>query len=360
LPVNLLLVVGSLRFGGTERYMRVLLETLPRDRFRIDLALIEGGSGGWYDDLPEDVHVTVLGTGRVAGTLAVRRLIRQREIEVAYSCDLDSGGLVLFASLLAAPVRRVVGRRGSLPSPTWKQRQGERLVIAAAHVRTTNSHAAVATMAPRLRSGVRVIPNDVDTAALSTLDPVASRQRFDVPEGTPVIGSIGRLDVLKGQDVLLEAFAGVRRSKPDAVLVLVGDGPLRPRLERRRAELGLEGVVHLAGSRADAVDCLPGLDLFVLPSRSESLPTALVEATAHGRTCVACDVGGVGEVVEHGVTGWLCPPEDPHALESSILKALDAPPTGPAAREHTLTAFARERMVDDVTDLLLGAARHRR
>jgi glycosyltransferase involved in cell wall biosynthesis len=119
---------------------------------------------------------------------------------------------------------------------------------------------------------------------------------------------------------------------------MVGEGPDRPLLEARIDAAGLGDRVHLAGHRRDVAAILAACDGAVLASRREGMPLSLLEALCHGLPAVACEVDGVGEVVEHGVTGLLVPPEDPAALARGLeLFLVDAP------RRARMGARARRR-----------------
>jgi glycosyltransferase involved in cell wall biosynthesis len=138
---------------------------------------------------------------------------------------------------------------------------------------------------------------------------------------------VGRLAVVKGVAVLLEAMRTVIARHPDARLVLVGDGPERPALEAEAKALGLGGHIEFAGYRTQAqvAGHLAACDLFVLPSFAEGVPVVLMEAMASRRAVVATRVAGVAELVEDGVAGALVPPGDPVALAARIGALLDDP-----------------------------------
>lgn len=162
---------------------------------------------------------------------------------------------------------------------------------------------------------IRLVPNGVDVDFWSA----APRD----PSETPTLVTAGRLERVKGFDVLLDAFAEVRERAPSARLVLAGDGAERASLIARARELGvLEGVEfagHLAPHELRAR--LARASVFVLPSRSEGMPLALIEAMAAGVPVVATRVGGVPEVVHSG-TGRLVEPERPPELARAVLDVL--------------------------------------
>jgi glycosyltransferase involved in cell wall biosynthesis len=137
-----------------------------------------------------------------------------------------------------------------------------------------------------------------------------------------VVGAAGRLSPEKGFENLVEAAAVVRRADPGVGFVLFGDGPLREELTRQVAARGLGGHFVFAGFRADLERYLPHLDVLALPSYTEGLPVIMLEACAAGLPVVASAVGGVPEVVEDGVTGYLVPPKDPARLAGRLLDVL--------------------------------------
>lgn len=138
-----------------------------------------------------------------------------------------------------------------------------------------------------------------------------------LPSGAPLLMHIGSFAPEKNHLWLLDAFRRLREGGAAAHLILIGDGPLRPVVESRACELGLERCTHLLGSRADAQELVAGADLLVLPSLVEGLPGVVLEAAAQGVPAVANDVGGVHEAIRHGQTGLLVPPGNVDAFVSA-------------------------------------------
>jgi glycosyltransferase involved in cell wall biosynthesis len=134
------------------------------------------------------------------------------------------------------------------------------------------------------------------------------------------IGCISRLSREKGVDVLMAAFRQVASAHSGARMVLVGDGLERAALEAMSRQFGLDARVQFLGMRDDVPSILRNLDVFVLPSRTEGLPMALLEAMAAGLPIVATAVGGVPEAIRDGETGILVPPERPDELAGAILR----------------------------------------
>jgi glycosyltransferase involved in cell wall biosynthesis len=144
------------------------------------------------------------------------------------------------------------------------------------------------------------------------------------PPSEPVVLFVGALEHDKGVDMLLDAFASVRSRVRGARLWVVGEGPRREELVAQARRLGLDHEVWFRGTfpRLELRQLYDSCRLLVLPSRSEGLPRVIVEAMARARPVVATRVGGIPELVEHGVTGLLVPPEDPGALADALLRLL--------------------------------------
>ena len=110
-----------------------------------------------------------------------------------------------------------------------------------------------------------------------------------IAEDTLVIGHVGRFSPPKNHDFLLDIFSSLHHQKPDSVLLLVGDGDLRPQIEKKAKDLGLSEHIIFTGVRSDVADLMQAMDVFVLPSLYEGLPVTMVEAQAAGLPCVISD-----------------------------------------------------------------------
>ncbi|WP_229464212.1 TIGR03088 family PEP-CTERM/XrtA system glycosyltransferase [Massilia sp. 9I] len=166
---------------------------------------------------------------------------------------------------------------------------------------------------------IQLIDNGVDTERFRASGSAAAEAWQHDPDSF-VIGTVGRLQDVKDQATLIDAFALLRRRLPDAklALVLVGDGPLRAQLEARVRKHDLESSVHFAGARSDVAPAMRSFSLFALSSIAEGTPVTLLEAMASGLPVVATAVGGIPDLVEQGVSGALAPPGDPQALADAI------------------------------------------
>jgi glycosyltransferase involved in cell wall biosynthesis len=169
-----------------------------------------------------------------------------------------------------------------------------------------------------------VVPVGVPIATVSTpgLPRPQWRRALGIPDDAVLYGTAGRMHRVKGHDVFIEAAAILVKRHGSCQFAVAGDGPLRGELMSRAAHLGLGSRLHFVGYQGHIEEFLAGLDVFVLPSRSEGMPLALIEAMAAGLPCVATRVGGVPEVLEDGC-GLLVPPESPSDLANAMEAMLD-------------------------------------
>ncbi len=171
---------------------------------------------------------------------------------------------------------------------------------------------------------------------------------------------------VKDQVTLAKAFVRAVRRHPSGTrlrLVMVGDGPLRKRVDDVLGAAGLRELAWLPGERSDVPDILRGLDCFVLHSLAEGVSNTILEAMATGLPVVATRVGGNPELVEDGATGQLVPSADSEAMAMAILGYFDDPATARrharAARQATVQRFSLDRMVRDYLSLYDALLRRR-
>jgi L-malate glycosyltransferase len=168
-----------------------------------------------------------------------------------------------------------------------------------------------------IRRGIRIPRRVQAEAARGRLEALAG-----IPPGSRVLVHTGSYSEEKNHAWLVETFQRVRVARPDAHLVLIGDGSLRPDVERQVERLGLREAVHVLGMRFDAAELVAGADLFVLPSRIEGIPGAVLEASAQAVPSVVTDVGGMREAVVDGHTGILISPGDRDGFVEGVLDLL--------------------------------------
>ena len=193
-----------------------------------------------------------------------------------------------------------------------------------------------------------VIYNGIDFARLQTGSGRNLRQDLGISRDAVVITSVGSLIQRKGQDILIRAFKTISAGR-DLHLLISSEGPERGNYEALATELGLTDRVHFLGYYDDIPSLYRATDIVALASRADAFGLVLAEAGYFALPAVATQVGGIPEVVDHGVTGLLVPPDDPEAMAVALAKLIDDPlqrrAFGVQARERALRLFSVEQMV---------------
>ncbi len=201
---------------------------------------------------------------------------------------------------------------------------------------------------------IHVVGNGIDLARFQVGDRGAARRALGLAPDERVVLSVGRLDPIKGLDLLVEAAAHLPAHGAPVRIHLVGEGPMRAPLERAVRERGLDGRVLLHGERSpDALaSWYAASDVVTLLSTSEGCPNVVIEALACGRPVVATRVGGVPELVREGETGLLVDRRDPALVAARLAEAL-----GRAWDPDAIAGHVRERSWDRVAERLLDVYR---
>jgi glycosyltransferase involved in cell wall biosynthesis len=323
--LRVMYVVGNFVAGGAERHLLEMWRRIDRERFDVEIACIRAEGLFLPDVMALGWPVRDLAIGRrIYGPSGLRGLLRlvhhvlRFRPQVIHGYLFGPNLLAALAGRLAGVPAVVIAKRNidafETPRQIAVQRFAARL---ATHVTSVSEAVAETVVALGVaRERITVIPNGVDA---SRFDAPAER----APNGTPVIGSVGCLAARKDYGTLLDALATLAGRGVAFRADLVGDGPERDPLEQRARALGLADRVRFLGERGDVDRLLPTFDVFVLSSREEGIPNALLEAMAAGRPSVATAVGGTPEVMRDGETGWLVPPASPRALADALAQALD-------------------------------------
>ncbi|MBN6053693.1 glycosyltransferase, partial [Nonomuraea sp. RK-328] len=323
------LLIGQLGLGGTETQVSLLARELHSRGITVDVLLLS--KGGPHEPVLRAAGINVhhLGfTRRPPGRAALRRnlrvfaglvrTLRRLRPDVLHAFLLESYVLGAPAALLARVPVMVAGRRGLSDikrARGWWFTLGGAMTPITDHV--VGNAAAVADDA-RTAEGVpahklSVIYNGLPDTAFDLVEPET------VDSALPVVVCLARLRPEKGHDFLLEAAALLARRGRPCTWVLVGDGPEEERLRARARELDAD--VRFWGPVTDPRPILAAADVVVLPSISEGMSNAVMEAMAQRRPIVATAVGGTPELLED--RGLLVPPADPAAIADAVARLVD-------------------------------------
>jgi glycosyltransferase involved in cell wall biosynthesis len=353
-PFRILHVIQNLNYGGMEKVMTDLLRGLNPGRFECHVLTLQYvGRFGREAGLAARVHEgPTMSRLSLLRPVALSRALRELRPSIVHT---HSG--VWYKTARAA---RIAGIRGVVH--TEHGRQSDALLARvldrrAAHM--TDRVVAVSRplgtyLVTRLRipdGAITIVPNGVDTEHFKPGPRVGTlRPQLGIAPDAPMVGSIGRLEPVKGYDVLLRAFQLVSRSAAGrrSALVVAGEGSARPSLEALTRELGIHDRVYWLGWRDDPGELLREFDCFALGSRSEGTSISLLEALATGLPPAVTDVGGNADVLGPELRRQLAPSENPGALADRILAALDPHQReglGEGARRRVEQAFSLRIMV---------------
>jgi glycosyltransferase involved in cell wall biosynthesis len=203
-----------------------------------------------------------------------------------------------------------------------------------------------------------VVPLGFDLDGLAAIDDAArarARIELGVPASCGVVTTVGRLTAIKQQRLFLDAAHRIARENPSVIFLVVGDGEMRGELEAAASALGIADRVRFLGWRRDLETIYGATDVFLLTSRNEGTPVALIESMAAGCVGVSTDVGGVADVIESEAVGLRAPDGDAPALADHVTALLsDAERRrrmGAAGRALVVARYGLDRLVGDVETL---------
>lgn len=364
-PLHIVYVLHSLGRGGMENGVVNILNRADPARFRFTVVLLEKERA--MLERVERPGVNVLTIRRRWGNdplfpAGIFSLCRREEPDLVHTRG--------FSAIEGLAAARLAGVKAVMHSEHGRDvDEAHRMKPRRALARTILYKFAdrVVTVSDELRASilaeVRVpaekvtcLPNGVD---LARFDRRHAREHMryvlGIPQDARVVGTVGRHDPVKDYPSLLRAFASVQTASRRAWLVLCGDGPEGARLRTMAQDLGIADRTVFTGFRDDVPDVLSAFDIFCLPSVTEGMSNAILEAMASRLPCVATRVGGNGELVTHGVTGLLVPTLNPDRLAESltylVTDEVAAARMSKASRDRAESRFSLDGMVRNYEDL---------
>jgi glycosyltransferase involved in cell wall biosynthesis len=285
-------------------------------------------------------------------------VLRRRRVEALHCHDFTAAILGTLAATMTG-IPSVLTLHGG---HHYREKKLRRWLLRRAARRSASVIAVSSETARQLTHDLSLHPEEVQVIPNGT--PMVSgeaergRRILGTCPDTVTVLAVGRLIQVKGFDILSRAARLLQGTDARTRMVVAGDGEERRVLEGMNEEDSTGGQLSFLGMRDDIPDLMAGADIFVMPSRSEGLPMALIEAMAAGLPVVASSVGGIPEVVEHGVHGLLVDPEDPAALAEAIAILSSDPALrarmGRAGHHRVKARFSIDAMVDAYEQRLLG------
>jgi glycosyltransferase involved in cell wall biosynthesis len=374
-PVRVLWVIKGLDRGGAERLVTLMAPRIDRDRYQIDVAFLLGAADAFVPQLQASGITTVSLQGRRTLDPSWPFRLRSLMLDGSYSLVHTHSPLPAAAARVLAPtgIRLVHTEHNMWGVYRWPTFVANAITYGRNDaVIAVSDGVAASVVRPRWAAAgqmphLEVLLHGVSLETVPHGPGARARARdlLGIDGVVPVIGKVANLSPKKDHRGVFIALDMVRSSIPDVLLVLIGSGPLESQLRAEVRERGLQDHVRFLGPRDDVSELLPGFDVFVLGSRFEGLPIALLEAMAAEVAVVATRVGGIPEVISDGVDGRLVAASDPTALADTLLDVLrdhdQRARLAAAGRQTVATRFSIDRAVrrvETLYDSLLGRSEH--
>ena len=346
-------------FGGLETLVAECINRMPAQQYRHAVVCLTGYTEFSRKISRSDVEIIALdkppGLG-LATHFKLWKLLRRLKPAVLHSYNLAAVEYACTAALAGVPVRVHAEHGRDAGDPHGLNRKHN--LLRRGVTPFIDRYVPVSDDLQRwLRQVVGVpdaktlmIANGVDTERFRPSRRASDNNEF-------VIGTVGRIQDVKNQSGLIDAFILLRAMLPghrDRLrLSIVGDGPLFGMITEKVRAAGLQEVVWLPGSRTDIAEILAGFDVFALPSIAEGTPVTILEAMACGLPVVASRVGGIPEVVEQQATGLLVPPSDASSLAEALAVYVQDPQL---AERHGAAGRVRVERNNSIAAMVAGYA----
>lgn len=359
--------------GGEEKHVYDVLARLAA-RGDLDLHVAAPARSPWSPELAalpgvRRIAVPFANKADLVSVARLARLMRRERYDVVHVHGARAGWLVRLAAWLAG-CRKVVWTMHLLLQDHISRQPGWSKRFYVAIERFLNRRTArIIAVSESLRQGLLASDASLETARVVTVpngiepprDPAPAdlRGRIGARAGESIGLAVGKLQREKGHDILARALAALPAGSRTHAAV-AGTGMLEEELRRLAASLGVSDRFHLLGFQSDVLGLLKAADYFVMPSRYEGFPIALLEAMALGKPIIAAAVNGIPEAIEDGVNGLLVPPGDERALAAAILRLaadpVEAARLGAAAAMAYRERYTLERCCERITDVYAGLA----
>ena len=364
---DIVYVIPRPEIGGAEKQLLRLIEHMDSSRFRATVICLDGGGSllDEYEAIADEVVVLrrrglfdVITFARLLGHI---RRIRPTTVHTTlYIANLFGG----WAAKLAGVPRIVVSQRGLGIDPQHSKIKRalhalfNSLIGQLADVRLANSQAVADKMASYGWTRTQVIHNGILDRPKASCEKLSElRKELGITDGQVVLTAVSRIDPKKDLLTMLRAFRLVETQHPQSCLLVAGDGFPRylEDLKNEASRLNIASKVRFLGFRNDIPDLLAITDISLLSSITEGLPNAILESMLQATPVVSTAVGGVPELVDHGVEGYLVAPGDHEGFARRVTELIENPvrrgSMGIFGRTKALSEFGIQNTVEKTTAL---------
>ncbi len=352
-------MIAAYAIGGAERHVMNLASGLNTDLFEILVLAPEGRFADCLRKMGIQVRpVQMRSKWDLWAVVELFRKLRQFSSDVVHTHDSRGN---LFGRIAGTCSRAKVVVSTVHASPTARRGVFGSLYLLADRITAKLSDVVVA-VSDHIKDEITAAPRVV------TIPPGVDLKSFDNTERRPDnqgirLGMVGRLERIKGPDIVFRAMPKVVKRLPDVKLYVIGEGSMLDELNEMARMGNFSDSVNFIGYSDNVAKCLKAVDILVCGSRSEGFGLAAAEAMAMGIPVVGSDVGGMREVVENGVTGYLVPVEDTEALAEAIVEIAQdvekARRMGEAGGHRMRKHFGMDGVVNTIEDLYLDCLKRR-
>lgn len=367
---KILYVIDNLEYGGGERGFAQVIGRLDQNTYDIWVAAMSGGH--FENELRQlDIIIKSVDFTRQFSLKTIFQLVsimKGGHIQLVHSQGVRAD----FFARLAAKIAKVPYLVSTVQMPVegydvhplkksiyialnqFSEHFVNRFIVVSETLRHTliERHRIEPEKIVKIYNGIEIDEYKPNNERGIRIEDSGLRKEFGFRNDVPVIGTIGRLVWQKGFEYLIKAIPKIVKDLPEAKFLIVGEGPLREKLEELGKRLKVKDNIIFTGFRSDIKEILASIDVLVMPSLLEGLPMVLLEGMAMAKPIVATNIDGISEVLENGKTGLLVPPKDTDTLAEAIIEILNnkrkASHLGQNARKMVEEKFSVEKMVEQI------------
>lgn len=364
--IKILHITFNMGIGGTEQVIRQIIENSDAERFQHEILCIDGAIGALGQEL-QSKGIYIESRQRKPGTdiklaVSIRGYIKNRKIDVLH-CHQYTPYFYGVLGALFTKVKVIFTEHGRFYPDRhhFKRRFINPLLV----LRTTHITAIAKSTADAVakyeyinRKKIKVIYNGIRDLKGQEQSREALLKELNLASNYQYVGTIARLEPIKNQSMMINAFAEAKKTLPDLRLILIGDGAKMDELQIQSKQLGLEKDIIFTGFLDNPQRFIALFEIFLLSSFSEGTSMTLLEAMSMSTPCVVTNVGGNPEIIEDCKTGRLVPSDDAHLFSGAIIQILaDRNLTelyGKAGRAKFLNDFVVKQMIHNYYALYKG------